>query len=105
MNDILIEATYALTDKKQLTKNDLLYTVLGWRMVELFKDKARIKNLKPGFSIMSNHRGTGKKEGLIDTLVSHHICGTHEIDEVVGLSTRDHTHRQDYLKSFKNQKT
>lgn len=90
MDCVLTEATYALTDRKQLTKNDLLYTVLGWRMVELFKKAEDIKSLHPGFSIMSNHRGEGKKAGLIDTLVSHHICGTHEIDEVAGLSPRDH---------------
>ena len=91
MQNILTEATYALTDKKRLTKNDLLYTVLGWRMVKLFEKRDEIKNLAPGFSIMSNHKGTGPREGLIDTLVGHHICGTHEIDEVAGLSVKDHT--------------
>lgn len=91
MNNILTEATYALTDKKRLTKNDLLYTVLGWRMVKLFEDRNKIENLAPGFSIMSNHKGAGPREGLIDTLVGHHLCGTHEIGEVVGISTKDHT--------------
>lgn len=91
MNNILIEATYALTDRKRLTKNDLLCTVLGWRMVKLFEDSNKIKNLAPGFSIMSNYRGAGPKEGLVDRLlVGHHVQATHEIDEVIGLSSRDH---------------
>lgn len=91
MATFLIEATYALTDKKKLSKNDLLYTVLGWRMVKLFEKRDEISKLPPGFSIMSNHRGGGTKEDLIDTLVKHHICGTHEIDEVISLSTKEHT--------------
>lgn len=91
MDSGLFEATYALTDKKQLTKNDLLYTALSWKLVELFKDKAKINTLPPGFSIRSNHRGSGTKDGLIDTLVKHHICGTHDIADVIELSTREHT--------------
>lgn len=99
MNDILLEATYALTDKKQLTKNDLLCVVLGWRMVELFKNKDGIKSLPPGFSIMSNRRGAGEKDGLISTLlndthadkIKHHIHGTHKKDETVELTTKEHT--------------
>ena len=99
MNDILLEATYALTDKKQLTKNDLLCVVLGWRMVELFKNKDGIKSLPPGFSIMSNRRGTEEKDGLISTLlndthadkIKHHIHGTHKKDETVELTTKEHT--------------
>lgn len=110
----LTEATYALSDKRKLTKGNLLSTVLGWQLVETFRElnqankldiqklgekdlEGKLVGIKPGFSIMSNEGGgkdflnselTGEQ---IDDKIAHHKHGTHENPEVEKLTVREHT--------------
>lgn len=123
----LYEANYALSERLP-TKDNLVSTVLGWRLADMFiankntiidlakesidtiatKLEAGINGLTMGFSIQSNVRGKGNaisklvddtsKEVTENDVVYHHVHGTHEIDEVVPLSTQQHTELHNHIR-------
>lgn len=97
----ITERTYALSDQRKISRKDLLYSVLSWRMVDLFRDKSSIDKLPPGFSIVSNVRGTSKNGDLLDDILNkHHREGSHYINNISYLTSQQHTKLHNILRNL-----